>query len=260
MLKKLMIGILVLVLIAAGGVYFLFSNLDSIVKAAIEKYGTQATGTEVTLSSVKISTSTGEGTISGLVIKNPKDFNTPNAFELGSISVTIDTKSLWGDGPIVIHEIDIKTPKVTFEVDNSGRSNLQTIEKNTQSYAAPANTSTGTSPKSDNGGSGKPDRKIIISDLYIHDGQVQLSHALLKGKEITTPLPTIHLTNIGKDSGGASPAQIAKQVIGTVTAVSLKDSSAALAKQVSGTLNDTLNKAGAGNVGDVGNQIKGLLR
>lgn len=254
MLKKLMIGILVLVLVIAGAGYFLFSNLDSIVKAAIEKYGTQATGTEVKVSSVGISTTTGEGTLSGLVISNPKDFKSSDAFELGSIKVSIDTRSLLGNGPIIINSIDISALKVTFEVDNNGRSNLQVIQQNAQNYAAPANTSTGANPHSDNG-SGKPDRKIIISDLYIHDGEIKISHALLKGRELTSPLPPIHLTNIGKDSDGASPAEVAKQVISKVTSVSLQDSAHALTNQLNGALTNAT--SGAGNVGD---KLKGLLR
>jgi uncharacterized membrane protein len=79
MLKKIAIGIVVLLVIIAGAVYFLLSNLDSIVKAAIEKYGTAATQATVKLDSVKISLTSGEGRLNGLSVGNPKGFATPQA-------------------------------------------------------------------------------------------------------------------------------------------------------------------------------------
>jgi uncharacterized protein involved in outer membrane biogenesis len=260
MFKKLLIGLLVLGVIAAGAGYYLFSNLDSYVKAAIEKYGTQATGTQVTVGSVNISTTSGEGTLSNLVITNPKGYSQPDAFDLGTISVTIDTHSLLGDGPVIIHEIDIKGPVIDFEVDNSGNNNLKAIQKNAQNYSAPATTPTNPNATSESSPKdAKPARKFIISDLYIHDGQVKLSHAMLDGKVITSPMPTIHLTNIGKDSGGVSPAQVAKQLIAAVSAASIQDASQQLGKQISAQMKDAM-KNGSAGAGNVGNSLKGLIR
>ena len=50
-MKKAILAVLViLVLAVAGGVYYITSNLDHLVKAAIEKYGSQATHTAVKVS------------------------------------------------------------------------------------------------------------------------------------------------------------------------------------------------------------------
>ena len=43
MMKKIAIGLVVLLGLIAGGVWYLFSNLDSFVKTAIQTYGSQAT-------------------------------------------------------------------------------------------------------------------------------------------------------------------------------------------------------------------------
>jgi hypothetical protein len=256
MLKKIAIGVVVLLLLIAGGVYFLFSNLDSIIKAAIEKYGTAATLAEVKLDSVKISITSGEGALTGLTVGNPKGFATPQALSLGLISVKLDTSSVTGNGPIAIREIVIERPQVTYEVTNTGDSNLQTIQKNTMAYsgASGGGGSGGNSSSTSGSSGGGQERKVIITDLYVRDGQIGISSTLLEGKALSAPLPTIHLTNIGKDSGGASPAQVAQQVIGSITASASKVGREELTKQL-GSLKGVVGN-GAGGVTD---QVKGLL-
>ena len=59
MLKKILIGLGVVVLLLAAGAWFGFSNLDRIVRAAVEKYGTLAAQTEVKLDRVHLSITTG---------------------------------------------------------------------------------------------------------------------------------------------------------------------------------------------------------
>ena len=154
---------------------------------------------------------------------------------------------------------------MTYEITNSGDSNLQSIQRNAMAYAGGGGSS-GSAPASSGGGSssagssgsgsssGGQERKVIINDLYVRDGQIGVSAALLQGKVLTTNLPTIHLTNIGKDRDGATPAQVAQQVLGAITATAAKAASTDLTKQL-GPLKDALG-GGAGNVTD---QMKGLL-
>jgi len=263
MLKKIAIGVVILLVIIAGGVYFLFSNLDSIIKAAIEKYGTAATQADVKLDSVKLSITSGEGSLNGLTVGNPKGFSAPKAIYMGTISVKLDTSSVTGNGPIVIREIVIEKPQVTYEATNTGDSNLQTIQRNTMAYAGASGTggsagSAGSggsaSTSSTGGGNSSQERKVIINDLYVRNGQIGISHALLAGKTLAADLPTIHLSNIGKDKGGASPAEVAQQVLGSITASASKVASADLTKQL-GTLKDSL----GGGAGNIPGQVKGLL-
>ena len=188
---------------------FLLSNLDSLVKEAVEKIGSEATQAKVTLSSVEISLKSGSGALKGLKVGNPKGFNTPSAFELGGISVKLDTGSI-GQDPIVIKEIVISKPQVTYELAGTN-SNIDAIQKNVDAYAK----------KFSSGGEAKKDSgegpKIVIENLYIRDGQISVSAAFLKGKALSTPLPNVHLKDIGKEEKGASPAEIAKKIIGSMT-------------------------------------------
>jgi hypothetical protein len=62
----------ILAVIAAAGLFFLFSRLDRIVAAAIERYGSEATGTKAEVSSVRIRLKAGEGSIRNFSIGPPR--------------------------------------------------------------------------------------------------------------------------------------------------------------------------------------------
>jgi hypothetical protein len=240
MLKKIGIGVVVLLIIIAGVGYYLFSNLDSYIKAAIEKYGSQATQASVTLDSVVVSLTSGEGGLVGLSVGNPKGFATPHAITVGAITLKIDTSTVTGSGPIVIKEIDVDKPQVTYEIGNSGGSNLDAIQKNTEAFAG----SSGSSSAPTTGGG--QERKLIINDLYVRDGQIGVSATVLQGKAVNAPLPTIHLTDIGKASNGATAAQVANQVLGAITSEAAKVGSSALTSSLtSGVTGAGSNATGA---------------
>lgn len=208
MKKGLLIGSGVLIVIIAVGVYWFASNLDSLIKSAVETYGSEITKAEVTLDKVEISTS-GAGTLSGLKMGNPAGFKTDSAFSLGQVSVSLDTGSIGGD-VIVIKEIVIGAPAVTYEIGANG-SNIDAIRKNVEDYVG------GSGGSSSSGGSKEGGTKLVIENLYIRDGQVSVSATALGGNTLDAPLPTIHLKDIGKESGGATPGEVADKVIRAVS-------------------------------------------
>ena len=127
-MKKILIGVAVVVVIAIGGVYFLHSNLGSIVKAAVEKYGSEATKAEVTLGGVDLEATTGKAALKGLSVGNPSGFKTPKSFELGGVAVQIDPQTITAN-PIVIKSVMIDGPKITYELGDNG-SNVDAIKSN----------------------------------------------------------------------------------------------------------------------------------
>ena len=210
MKKSLVIGggvvggaIIIVVVVFA----FVLSNLDALVKEAVEKIGSEATQARVTLNKVEISLKSGSGALNGLKVGNPKGFQTPSAFELGRISVALDTGKIGGD-VVVIKEIVIDRPQVTYELAGTA-SNVDAIKKNVDAYAKQF--SSGGAKKSGEG------PKLIIDNLYIKGGQVGVSAAFLKGKSLSTPLPDVHLKDIGKKEKGADPAEVAQKVIDSMT-------------------------------------------
>ena len=226
MWKKIATGIVLLLILIAGAGYYLFSNLDSYIKAALEKYGSQATQTAVTVDSVSLSLSSGAGTISGLNVANPAGYSAATAVSFGGIAVQVDPGTLTGNGPITVENVAITQPRITYEVKGLGQgSNLQTIQRNVQSFAASGNPAQ--TPSAD----GKPARKEIIRVLSITGGQVTVLAPMLTGKTLVEPLPAIQLTGLG-GADGATPAQIGAQVLNIIANRAVTAGAAALAKQM----------------------------
>lgn len=246
--KKVLVVVGVLVVVVAVGVYWFASNLDSLIKTAIETYGSEITKTEVTLDKVEISPTSGVGSLSGLTMGNPAGFESASAFKLGQVSVTLDTGSIGGD-TVTIKELVIAAPDVTYEIGSAG-SNLDAIRKNVESFTD----GTGASP----GGAGSGGRdagdgstKLVIENLYIRDGKVNVSATALGGKTLGAPLPDIHLKDIGRDSDGATPGEVADRIIKAVSNG---------ATQAVGTLNLDQALGGAPGVAkDAVEKGKGLL-
>lgn len=283
MAKKILIAVVVLVVVVAGAAYMLYSNLGPILKVAIEKYGSEATQSQVKVDSVSLSAWSGDGKITGLIIDNPKGFTTPHAFELGSIDITVDTGTLTHN-PIEVKEVTIASPHVTYEQGSSG-SNLQKLQQNVAQYAggsASARSPSGQAPGANpttaqpnataNQASGgqppastpapaaaQPERKLIIDKLDVTGGEITVAASMLQGRSLKTSLPPIHLTDIGKKEGGATPAEVAQLVISAISEQAAKAATAELQKSlgnVGGEAGQQLQKAAPG---DVGKQLKGLF-
>jgi hypothetical protein len=205
--KIILIVVILLVAVIGAAIYYVYTNLDAIVKAAIEKVGSQTTQTAVRVDKVKIVLSNGAGTISGLTIANPTGFESPNAFSLGAIETQIDIKSLT-KGLITIDKVIIRKPQVFYEMNKNREGNLNELYKN---IAASSGGS---------GGTKKPaikseEPKLIIRHFQLADATVEANVVPLN-KKYTLKLPTIDLQDLG-GKNGATPSEISKQVLDTIT-------------------------------------------
>ena len=214
MKRGLLIGSGVVVIAIVAIVFFVFSSLDGLIKDAVEKYGSEITKAKVSLNEVKVDIGSGKGALSGLNVGNPAGFKTPSAFKLGGISVNIDTGTVTSD-PVVIKEIVIDAPEVTYELSGSG-SNIAAIQKNVESYMSQFGGGGDKAAKKDDG----EGPKLVIENLYVRGGKVNVSAniPLMEGKSLGAPLPDIHLKDIGKeDKGdGATPAEVAEKVLTSI--------------------------------------------
>ncbi len=260
MLKKILIGLAAVAVVVGVGLYMLYSNLGGIVKAAIESYGAEATQAKVTVDSVDLSATSGEGSIAGLFIGNPAGFATPQAVSVGKVQVKVDIGS-FGGGPIVIKEIVVTAPKITYE-RGTGTGNLETLQQNVTRYAGAGKSPAASKP------AGKDEPKVIIENLYVRDGEIAISHTALQGRTLSSALPTIHLKDIGKDKGGATPAEVAERVLGSIMQQATKIASIDLDKalgQIKGVVTDQLKGASdqvkglTGAAAPVGDRLQGIL-
>lgn len=278
-MKKVLMGFGVVLLLIVGGVIFLYSNLGDVIKEAIQRFGSEATQAVVIVDNVDLDVTNGKTALRGFVVGNPAGFNSDSSFELGNIAVQVDTSSLDAD-TIIINTVQIDGPTVTYELGDNG-ANVDAIKRNVDTYAKQFSSGDGAASSSQESG---PQKKIIIERLTITDGRVNVSAPFLGGKSVGTSLPTITLTDIGKDSGGANPADVIKRVIdemtkgvgGAIAGLNLDD----MAKQARAKAKEAIDQAtsgatdavksateGAGTAGeaasgaadDASKAIKGLL-
>ena len=215
-----LIGLVALVAIVVIVGYFALSNPGPVIKAAIERIGPRLTRTEVSLADAEMHIWGGTGSLRGLEIGNPAGFETDRALQIGTISFAVDTGTIRSK-PIVIREVIIDRPAVTYEHDFSGSSNVEVIRDNIETFSARADTTTDGESSSRQGGEqdrgGERGVKIIIEDLHIRGANVSISARGFRGKTVTRSLPDIHLTDIGRARGGASPEEAAREIIAALT-------------------------------------------
>jgi len=236
-MNKILLVSSILAFAAIGALVFVLSNLDNLVKEAIETYGSEATGTSVTVYDVKIALKSGESRINSLRVSNPRRFSDLNMFELGLINMKIDPATL-NQNPIVIDEIIISAPSVVYEINKSGVSNIDVLKKNlAQSANSAAN----------NGGG--DELKIIIRKLIIEESTAKVRIAALGDAQQTVTFPKIQLADVGEKNGGATAAEVAQvlfsKLLGNVnSSVAGLGVDKYLGKSADMFKNDALNKAG----------------
>ncbi|MBN2141462.1 MAG: hypothetical protein JW718_10735 [Desulfovibrionaceae bacterium] len=204
MKKWILAGIALLVAAVAALVIVAVMNIGAIIKKAVETIGPRITKTEVRLAEADVSMS-GEGVLKGLVLGNPAGFKSKTAFEVDEISIKVDKGSLATD-TIVIERIVVLAPKVTYEKSASG-DNFQAILNNIKK-ATSDNGKPGEAAKDRESGG----KKLIIRDLIIKDGRVNLAVTALGGEMAGASLPEIRLKDIGEDKKGATPAEVFEKV------------------------------------------------
>lgn len=251
-MKKILLGIVVIGLLAVGGgAWWLYKERDTLIADAIRTYGPEILGVSVKLGGAKTDVANQSLALRGLVIGNPSGFGTPHALSLGTVSLKLDIASLTRD-VILINEISVIKPDIAYE-HKSGGSNLDVIQRNAESYVArkTAEFGGGKGDKKDAKDKG-PGKKFIIEHIYVKDAKANVSAEILKGKAMSVPIADLHLTDIGKKSNGATAGEATKQIIGAITASVTKAASSLLSVDIEG-----LKKKGAEAVGGA---IKGLLK
>ena len=232
-------GIVLVVLLAFT--LFVGSSLDSIVKDAIEHYGSQILGTDVRVSSVALSLGEGRGTIRGIRVRNPDGFSSDEAFEFGEIALQIDVGSLTGN-PLIIEELSISEPGVRYEINEERQSNIGVIQENIDRYQGGSPT-----PRQD-----EDDPLLSIRKFTSSGGRIQFDGTAVGAPETTLDLPSLRLNNLGGTEGD-TPDEIGQAVMRALSKTVVK----AVAKSVPlKSAKDIIEKKIGGEIGE---GAKGVL-
>jgi hypothetical protein len=200
MKRFILIGGATVAVVVVVAAILLYSSLDAIVKAAIEKVGSDVTGTRVRVDGVNISPTSGAGTLRGFRVTNPDGFERDDAFQFDEITMKIDLTTLASD-PVVIEEIVVLRPRIRYEFGGRG-TNVGEIQKNVEGYSEERGV-----PEGPN---------LIIQNLFFRDGKVNVAGGSVLRHGVTTPLPDLHIRDIGTEENGATPAVVVKKVVGAL--------------------------------------------
>mgnify|MGYP001824854404 FL=1 len=181
--------------------------------------------------------------------------------KVGSIYVDVDEGSITKD-TIIINKVEVAGPEITYE--KRGKSdNFKSILNNVQK-----NVPKGETAKKEPAEEG-PGKKLIINDFIITSGKVNLAMEIPGGvlgdQEIKADLPDIHLKDIGKKKGGASAAEVAKEIFaalyGKIQSPAVMGALSDQLKKLSGVGMDEIGKAAKGAAGiaeDAGKEAEGV--
>ena len=262
-MKKLL-GLVVIV--ALGAFLYLYMNLNSLIKQAVEEYAPQYTQTNVTLGSASILFLSGSGGLSNLVVANPKGYKAAEALSLGALDIKLDIETINSD-VIVINSIDIVAPAITYEPGGKAGSNLQQLAKNVQN-----STKSSGSKSTDSDSESAKEKKVIIDRLTISNGAVSILTPLTD-EPLHAILPTITMTEIGRKTGGQLISEVVKQVMKKISDATSKAANIAInevkakfkdAEKARAKVQDAMQDKVPANFqnqfdGDVNNQPKGLF-
>ena len=245
MLKKTLISVVFLLLLAGGGLFF---YLDSIVKSGIEVVGSNLLGTAVTVDSVSLSPLSGQGSISGLRVENPEGFESQYAFELDSVLVSIDVNSVFTDAA-EIESIVIMQPVITYETKIAS-DNIRTLLDNLDEGDAPSS-----DPETEDDSA----QQIIIREFRTVGSQLNFVSALVSAP-IT--LADIEIRDIGAEGGSASAANAVRVVLQELVASILNSDDLpgldGLRESVEGRIQDGAQRVEEA-VEDLGGRLRNIL-
>jgi len=232
--------VVILIAVVAGIFYF---NLDKIIIAAVEKYGSEVTQTDVVLDEVDLDLTSGKGALKGFSVANPSGFTEPTAVQFGTVAVNVDIPNT-NDKLIHITEIRIEQPAITYEV-NETTNNLDAIKKNVDTFMKENGMSGGEQKEAETSSEEGP--KLIIDNIYIKGGKVTVKAAALLNQKVEGNLPDIHMKDIGKSEGGASPDEVAALLINEISGSAMSVVTDLGIGKTVGTLLD--------NAGDLANKV-----
>jgi len=254
-MKKVLIGVGVLVVVLGIVLWRVYANLDIIVAKVIEEVGAEVTQTPVRVVGVNLDLMNGRAGVMKLSVANPAGFSKPDIFTLELVSVAVDVDSL-GSNPVIIDEIMVNEPRVAYEINQQGTSNLSVLKKNVESYSAANKTGTGAAKEEQEPAAQGEEIRLIIRKLHFDGGELTGLSALKPDKPIKATLPAFTMTDIGQSSGGATSSQIAKEVLDRL----VRQAAEAARKAGVDRLNSELREKASEKLGDrAGGALKGLL-
>lgn len=212
-LRNVLLAIVLLVVIILA---LVMVRGGTIIREAVNSAGPKVLGVPVRVKDVSFRPLNGHVRLEGLHVGNPAGYKTDGVFEMGLVEVILKPASLFSD-TIVIEKVKIESPQITYE-RGLKNSNIGALldqlggEKKDDGGKKPEDKPTGgEKPQAEAGG-----KKVIIRDVQVNGAQVKVSVTALQGLAAPVPLPPVHVTGIGEDTGGTSVVDALTKILGAV--------------------------------------------
>ena len=183
-----LVGLVVLALLSLP--LWIGPTVASVARCVVPSY----TGCDFRLESFRLNPFTGRLQLVEAHLANPRGFRQPEAFSVATVRVDVAVGSLFSS-TVHVREIAIEGAFVGYDSQN-GTNNFAAILANVEAK-------TGPSEKTPTGAEGKEGagRKVVIDRFRLAGTRVNLGMLPLA-------IPTIELTDIGKDTGGATFVEV----------------------------------------------------
>ena len=254
---KILLVLLVIFVLIVGGLIGLFvfglTKIDDLVKEAIQRGGTYATGVETTVDTVEVGLFEGTFAMDGLNLANPEGYDSPHFFHLTGTDVAIDPQSINQD---VITVPSVTLSGIDLYLDKSGgEGNYNYVLEKLKRFE---------SSDSDSAPENSGGKKVVIESLVIDGVTTHVTGvpglSTVAG-DVTVDVPRVELTNVGSEDGGMTTAELINLVVKTVIAASIEAGGgiipADMLTDMSGRLSelvslDALGIEAIGELGDLG--------
>ncbi|WP_395338462.1 hypothetical protein PN836_011680 [Ningiella sp. W23] len=258
-MKKVLIVIIVILALVAGGLWYLSGEAGNIIKAQIEEQGSKFLGTQVTVFNVDLAFAEGRMTISDIDVENPQGFSDADAFSLGAITLDLGGSA---SEPYVVQEVSLDAPEILYELDASGQGNLIVLKDNLQS-ALPQ--SSEPAPASEPGAN----PLVIVENVTINAARLMLNFENLptgdieleqKAYEVT--LPSFSAGSIGKPNGIPADqvgAAIADAMLDNVIKQAKEEAKNKLEEEAKKRIKEEVDKKKDELLDKASDKLKGLL-
>ena len=199
---------LVVILAVLLGAAVMF--LDRVILHGFNTAAPAVLGVDASLGEAQVKLLRGYVSLKELHIGNPEGFKTDGLFDLGEVMVDVDMASI-GLDPIVIDRVLVQGAGVTYEQGLRGSNIGALLEQLAKEEKEEKEEEEEKSEEDE-----KPARKIVIRQLDVEGTRLNVSLTAMMGAAVPVPLPPIHLTGIGEESGGATVLEAVQAIIGGV--------------------------------------------
>ena len=216
-MKKVLIGLVVVLVLIGGGVFLLFSNLDKIVETSIETAGTNTLGSQVEVGSVAMDLIGGTASIYDFSIANPAGFSNAEMVSFDELTVSINLQNTNSEN-IHINSVVARSPHVLYE-STDGNANMDVVSARFASE--------------EGAGAQSADSNqimLVIDSILIEDIQ-----GTLVSDKLPNPLE-VSLGDVILSNLEGTPEELAEQIMGPVTSQVGAAAAQALVQQVTDLL------------------------